>query len=65
MTARQPSWLAAANTPETHFPLENLPYGIFSTQPNPSPRAGVALGDQVIDLGALDDAGLLPASARG
>ncbi|WP_425219967.1 fumarylacetoacetase [Ralstonia solanacearum] len=65
MTARQLSWLASANTSETHFPLENLPYGIFSTRDNPSPRAGAALGDQVIDLGALDDTGHLPASARG
>ena len=65
MTTRLLSWLESANTPDTHFPLENLPFGVFSTKENPSPRAGVALGDQVIDLGALDDAGLLPASARG
>ncbi|RGA50946.1 fumarylacetoacetase, partial [Klebsiella pneumoniae] len=53
MTTRQLSWLESANTPDTHFPLENLPFGIFSTKENPSPRAGVALGDQVIDLGVL------------
>ncbi|MGL6158171.1 MAG: fumarylacetoacetase, partial [Ralstonia mannitolilytica] len=65
MTTRQLSWLESANTPDTHFPLENLPFGIFSTKDNPSPRAGVALGDHVIDLGVLDDAGLLPAATRG
>ncbi|ANA35941.1 hypothetical protein R82526_02708 [Ralstonia mannitolilytica] len=65
MTTRLLSWLESANATHTHFPLENLPFGIFSTKDNPSPRAGVALGDHVIDLGALDDAGLLPAATRG
>ena len=32
------------------FPLENLPYGIFSEKQNSQPRAGVALGEWVIDL---------------
>ncbi|MGI8891437.1 MAG: fumarylacetoacetase [Chthoniobacterales bacterium] len=42
--------------PESHFPLENLPYGIF--QPNGgAPRAGVALGEFVIDLAVLEEAG--------
>jgi fumarylacetoacetase len=37
------------------FPLENLPYGAFSTADGP-PRIGVAIGDQVLDLApALDD----------
>ncbi|KAI1723545.1 fumarylacetoacetate (FAA) hydrolase family domain-containing protein [Ditylenchus destructor] len=32
------------------FPIENLPYGIFSTQDNPQRRAGVAIGNQILDL---------------
>lgn len=44
--------------PDTDFPIQNLPFGIF--QPNgKSPRAGVALGDQVIDLLVLFDEGYL------
>ncbi|OXA55554.1 fumarylacetoacetase [Folsomia candida] len=39
--------------PECEFPLENLPYGIFSTTDNPKPRPGVAIGDQVLDLGVI------------
>ncbi|KAJ1911227.1 hypothetical protein IWQ60_010240 [Tieghemiomyces parasiticus] len=39
--------------PESHFPLQNLPYGIFSTAACPNPRVGVAIGDQVLDLAAL------------
>lgn len=43
----------------SHFPLQNLPYGVFSTQSSPTKRVGVALGSNVIDLAALSDAGLL------
>lgn len=45
--------------PDSHFPLQNLPYGVFSTAER-RPRVGVALGDQVIDLSVLEAAGKLP-----
>lgn len=64
MTAPKTSWIAAANDGQTHFPLQNLPYGIFSTG-SQAPRVGVAIGDKVLDLSVLDDAGLLPAAAKG
>ncbi|XP_075218521.1 fumarylacetoacetate hydrolase [Lycorma delicatula] len=35
------------------FPIENLPYGIFSTQTNPCPTIGVAIGDKIINLKAI------------
>lgn len=38
---------------ECDFPIENLPYGIFSTEDNKTPRIGVAIGDQVLDLKAV------------
>ena len=41
--------------PDSDFPIQNLPYGIFSTQANPSPRVGTRLGDFVVDLSLLDD----------
>jgi fumarylacetoacetase len=42
--------------PDSDFPPENLPYGVFS-RPGTAPGVGVAIGDQVLDLGAaLDDA---------
>jgi fumarylacetoacetase len=43
--------------PDSDFPIQNLPYGIFSTQKNPNPRVGTRLGDFVIDLSVLDDEG--------
>jgi fumarylacetoacetase len=55
------SWITAAKAPGCLFPLQNLPYGIFSTRDNPTLRAGTALGDKIIDLAALDAAGLLAA----
>jgi len=43
---------------DSDFPIQNLPYGIFSTKENPSPRVGTRLGDIVIDLAMLDDHGM-------
>jgi fumarylacetoacetase len=43
-------------SPDSHFPLQNLPYGIFS-RPNELPRAGVAIGDWVLDLAVLEFGG--------
>ncbi len=40
------------------FPIQNLPFGIFKTQSS-SPRVGVAIGDQVLDLAILNKLGFL------
>ena len=44
----KPSWVASANSADTDFPLDNLPYGVFST-PRLGPRCGVAIGDMILD----------------
>jgi fumarylacetoacetase len=36
------------------FPIQNLPYGVFSTAALPAPRIGVAIGDYVLDLWELE-----------
>ena len=51
------SFVAVAK--DSHFPIQNLPYGVFTTPANYSPRVGVAIGDQVLDLSVLEQAGLL------
>ncbi len=52
------SWVESANAPDHPFPLNNLPCGVFS--PNgEEPRCGVAIGDFVLDVAALEEAGLL------
>lgn len=52
------SWVASANEPGHDFPLQNLPLGMFSTGQG-QPRPGVAIGDQILDLLACVDLGLL------
>ncbi len=47
--------------PDSHFPIQNLPYGIFATGDDQPPRVGVAIGDFILDLAALEEAGLLTA----
>jgi len=48
-------------TPDSHFPLENLPFGIFKTRSGMA-CVGVAIGEYVVDLAALDQAGQLRCS---
>jgi fumarylacetoacetase len=44
------SWVDVPN--DSHFPIQNLPYGVF-IHPDQSRRAGVAIGEQILDLTAL------------
>jgi fumarylacetoacetase len=53
-----PSWVESANSAETHFPLNNLPYGVFSTN-SLEARCGVAIGDMILDMAAMEEAGLV------
>lgn len=53
-----PSWVTSANDPETDFPLNNLPYGVFSIGAG-APRCGVAIGDFVLDVAALEAEGVI------
>ncbi|MDP2776280.1 MAG: hypothetical protein Q8O48_01450, partial [Anaerolineales bacterium] len=41
--------------PESDFPIQNLPYGVFSTASNPKPRIGTRIGAWVVDLAMLDE----------
>ena len=41
---------------DSHFPLENLPFGVFKPRSGPA-RVGVALGEYVVDLAVLEEAG--------
>jgi fumarylacetoacetase len=40
--------------PESHFPIQNLPFGIFKPAPGAA-RVGVAIGDLVLDLSILEE----------
>ncbi|TVS03644.1 MAG: fumarylacetoacetase [Rhodobacteraceae bacterium] len=51
------SWIESANSPDTDFPLNNLPLGVFTV--DDLPRCGVAIGDRILDATGLEEAGLL------
>lgn len=51
------SWVDSANSATTDFPLNNLPCGVFST--GDDPRCGMAIGDFILDLTALEAEGIL------
>ncbi|MGB6488530.1 MAG: hypothetical protein WBE91_16755, partial [Steroidobacteraceae bacterium] len=49
------SWVASANLPGCDFPIQNLPFAVFRRSGSAENfRCGVAIGDSVLDLGALD-----------
>ena len=47
------SWVESANAPETDFPIQNLPYGVYRKAGSGDPgRVGVPIGDQILDVTA-------------
>ena len=40
--------------PASDFPIQNLPYGVFSSGDGLAARVGVAIGDYVLDLWELE-----------
>lgn len=55
------SWVPGADG-HADFPIQNLPYGIFSVGDD-RPRPAVAIGDKLLDLAAIS--GLLPVEVTG
>ncbi|OWQ93414.1 fumarylacetoacetase [Roseateles aquatilis] len=54
------SWVASANTPDTDFPIQNLPLGMFRRAGTTgSFRPATAIGDQVLDLIGAAELGVL------
>jgi len=48
------SWVSAANGPASDFPIQNLPLTVFHRRGSREPyRGGIAIGDQIVDLGLL------------
>ena len=51
------SWVASANTAETPFPIQNLPFGVYRINGSDT-RIGIAIGDKLLDLHSAVEAGL-------
>lgn len=59
------SWLDSANEAACDFPIQNLPFAVFRRRGSHEAfRGGVALGEQIVDLAALADAGVLDGEAQ-
>ncbi|MEM9410374.1 MAG: fumarylacetoacetase [Planctomycetota bacterium] len=52
------SWVDSANQAETDFPIQNLPFGVFS-EADDDQKIGVAIGDQILDLHHFSESGLI------
>ena len=56
------SWIKSANNPESHFPVQNIPFGIASLGTgNRDRRCVTAIGEFVVDLAQLEASGLISA----
>jgi fumarylacetoacetase len=56
------SWVPVA--PDSDFPIQNLPFGVFHTADHHGPRVGVAIGDHILDLWVVSQSGVLPRDMR-
>ncbi|MEM8581342.1 MAG: fumarylacetoacetase [Pseudomonadota bacterium] len=52
------SWVDSANSADCPFPLNNLPYGVYSTA-DLLPRCGVAIGAEIFDVKTAEAVGLI------
>ena len=59
------SWLTSANSSDSDFPIQNLPFAVFRRKNSTEQfRGGVAIGDQVLDLAAVQQAKLFEGKAQ-
>lgn len=58
------SWIDSANTPGAAYPIQNLPWGVFSCGDDRR-RIGVAIGNRILDATAAEEAGILAVSPGG
>jgi fumarylacetoacetase len=62
--AQARSWLESANRSDCDFPVQNLPFAVFRRRDSVEQfRGGVAIGDQIIDLAALDQSAMFGGEA--
>lgn len=50
---------------DSHFPIQNLPYGVFAPKSGGDPRIGTAIGDYILDLSVLEEQGLFERTLLG
>src|SRR6478736_986589 len=60
---KRQSWVTSANG-HADFPIQNLPVGVFSPPGSTERRGGIAIGDMILDLGAVAEAGFFTGACR-
>ncbi len=55
------SFVPTANDPHSDFPLNNLPYGVFSANGGPKSQ-GIAIGDRILNLRSMVESRILSIS---
>src|SRR5215468_2411156 len=60
---KRTSWVTSANG-HVDFPIQNLPLGIFPPAGGSERRAGIAIGDMILDIASANEAGLFAGPAR-
>ena len=60
---KRKSFIAAANSPNSDFPIQNLPFCVFA-RAGENFRGGIAIGDRVLDLGTALREGLFSGAAE-
>jgi fumarylacetoacetase len=53
------SIVESAEDPASDFPIQNLPFGVFSRDDRDQPRIGVAIGNQIVDVRGAVEMGYL------
>ncbi len=56
------SWVESANAPENDFPIQNLPFCVYQ-RAGETPRVGIAIGDQLLDVQAATSRALFTDAA--
>jgi len=56
-------WVESAGHEETDFPIQNLPFAVFTPAAGGDPRVGIGIGSEVLDLRAASATGLLERAA--
>ena len=53
------SWVDSANAPDADFPIQNLPFGVYTDPRTGAARVGIAIGDMILDVTAARKAGVI------
>lgn len=57
------SWVDSANAPDSDFPIQNLPFGVFTDPETGRDRVGIAIGDMILDVTSARSVGVIGGAA--